>query len=64
VNVDSMVADNPAFYHAYVLAGDYLYKQKQYQQALHYYKIALTKEIATSKERQHVEEQVKKCGVK
>ncbi len=61
VNVDSMVADNPAFYHAYVLAGDYLYKQKQYQQAMLYYKIALTKEIATSKERQHVEEQVKKC---
>jgi isopenicillin-N N-acyltransferase-like protein len=64
VNVDSMVADNPEFYHAYVLAGDYLFKQKQFGKALHYYEIALTKEIATKKEREHVEEQVKKCKSK
>jgi len=64
VNVDSMVADNPEFYQAYVLAGDYLFKQKQYQKALHYYEVALTKEIATKKEREHVEKQMKECREK
>ena len=30
INTDSLVASNPEFYNAYVLAGDYLYKQKEY----------------------------------
>ena len=31
VNTDSLVASNPEFYNAYVLAGDYQYKQKKYK---------------------------------
>ncbi|MBN8937648.1 MAG: hypothetical protein J0I13_15520, partial [Rhizobiales bacterium] len=46
VNPDSLVILNPSYYHAYILAGDYLYKQKNYQRALNYYQQALTKEIA------------------
>ena len=29
VNLDSLIASNPQFYHTYVLAGDYLYKRKE-----------------------------------
>jgi predicted choloylglycine hydrolase len=64
VNTDSLVASNPGFYHTYVLAGDYLYKQKQYQQALQMYQVALTKVIATKKEEDHIRDQVKKINKK
>src|SRR5882757_5040692 len=60
VDPDSLVASNPEFYHAYVLAGDYLYKQKDYQRALHFYQQALTKVIATKKEEDHIRDRIKK----
>ncbi|HTI11534.1 MAG TPA: C45 family autoproteolytic acyltransferase/hydrolase [Puia sp.] len=60
VDPDSLVASNPEFYHAYVLAGDYLFKQKDYQRALHFYQQALTKVIATKKEEDHVRDRIKK----
>jgi isopenicillin-N N-acyltransferase like protein len=60
VNADSLVASNPQFYNAYVLAADYLYKQKEYKKALHFYQQALTKVIATKKEEDHINDQVKK----
>jgi hypothetical protein len=44
-----------------VLAGDYLYKKEAYEQAAKYYKIALTKEIATNKEATHIREQLEAC---
>ena len=64
VNADSLVMMNPEFYNAYVLAADYLYKKKEYKKALTYYETALTKEIATIPEKEHIEEQVKKCKTK
>lgn len=60
VDPDSLVASNPEFYHAYVLAADYLYKLKDYQRALRYYREALTKVIATKKEEDHIRERIKK----
>ena len=60
VDPDSLVASDPEFYHAYVLAGDYSYKQGQFQKALHFYQLALTKEIATKKEENHIKERIKK----
>ncbi len=63
-NADSLVASNPEFYNAYVLAGDYLYKQKMYKEALHYYEAALTKVIATKKEEDHIREQISKLNKK
>jgi hypothetical protein len=62
VDADSLVASNPQFYYSYVLAADYLFKQHQFQKALALYKTALTKEIATLKEENHIRDQVKKCG--
>lgn len=64
INANEMVADNPEFYNAYLLAGDYLFKQKEYAAALQNYKLALTKEIATKKEEDHIREQIKKINKK
>jgi isopenicillin-N N-acyltransferase like protein len=64
INTDSMIAENPDYYHAYVLAGDYCYKKEEYQKALDYYKTALTKVIATKKEEDHIKEQIAACNKK
>lgn len=64
VDVERLVADNPQYYHAYVLAGDYCYHHENYQQAKSYYDQALTKEIATKAEKDHVLEQIGKCKKK
>ena len=64
VNADSLIASNPEFYNAYILAGDYLYKQKKYKEALHDYQIALTKVIATRKEEEHIKDQILKLNKK
>ena len=64
VNADSLVASNPEFYNTYVLAGDYLYKRKQYAAALKNYEIALTKVITTKQEEDHIRAQIKKIKEK
>ena len=61
VDMDSLLASNPNYYNAYILAGDYLYKNKQYQKALAVYKRGLTKEIATRKEEEHIKKQITRC---
>ena len=60
VNTNTLINSNPEFYNAYLLAGDYLYKQKEYAAALQNYNLALTKVIATKKEEDHIKEQIKK----
>ncbi len=62
INVDSLVQSNPEYYHTYVLAGDYLFKRKQLQNAISYYTTALTKTIATKKEEDHIKAQLAKCN--
>lgn len=64
VNTNTLVNSNPEFYNAYLLAGDYLYKQKEYTAALQNYNLALTKVIATKKEEDHIKEQIKKINKK
>ena len=64
VNADSLVASNPEFYNSYVLAGDYLYKRKQYAAALKNYEMALTRVIATKQEEDHIRAQIKKIKEK
>ncbi|HMG82859.1 MAG TPA: C45 family peptidase [Ferruginibacter sp.] len=61
VDTDSLVASNPQFYHAYVLAGDYSFKHEQYKKALAYYNIGLTKVIATKREEDHIKKQIVRC---
>lgn len=64
VNTDSLVASNPNYYHAWVMAGDYAYKNDQYQKALYFYQQALTKEIATKKEKDHIVRRIGKLTKK
>jgi hypothetical protein len=64
INTDSLVASNPQFYNTYVLAADYLYKQQQYVKAKQLYTTALTKVIATKKEEEHIQQQLKKINKK
>ena len=64
INADSLVATNPQFYNAWVLAADYTYKLDQYQKALYFYQQALTKEIATTKEKDHITNRIKKLNKK
>lgn len=64
VDADSLVASNPEFYNAFVLAADYLYDQKKYKEALHYYRLGLTKVIATKKEEDHIKDQISKLNKK
>ncbi|KAA2241819.1 peptidase C45 [Chitinophaga agrisoli] len=62
VNLQELIASNPEFYHAYVLAGDYSFKRKRYREAKQYYQTALTKVIATKAEEKHIREQLEKCN--
>ena len=60
VDPDSLVASNPEYYDAYVLAADYSYKRGQMEKALRFYRLALTKEIATKKEEDHIKDRIRK----
>ena len=64
ISIDSLIMSNPEYYHTYVIAGDYLYKQKDYARALHNYQAALTKVIATKKEEDHIKQQIINCNKK
>jgi len=63
-DVQQLVNLNPEYYHAYVLAGDYEFKRKQYAAAKAYYKTALTKGIATKAEEDHIRKQLELCAKK
>ncbi|WP_300604312.1 C45 family peptidase [Niabella sp.] len=64
INPDSLVAENPTFYNSYIIAGDYVYKKKDYKKAIQYYQKALTLEIANHGEREHAEAMLKKARQK
>lgn len=61
VDVKVLTGLNPQYYHAYVLAGDYAFKHKQYRDAEGYYKTALTKVIASKAEEAHIRKQLEAC---
>jgi len=64
VDTDSLVASNPEYYHAYVLAGDYAFDHKDFDRALKYYKAASTREIATAKESEHIRRRIQASAEK
>lgn len=57
-----LVALDPEYFHAYVLAGDYLYKREDYEGACRYYGEALTKEVATTREEAYIRKQMERCA--
>jgi tetratricopeptide (TPR) repeat protein len=62
--VDELIELNPEYFHAYLVLGDYYLKIKQHDKALHYYKMALLKEIPTTKERNVILSKARKIGYK
>ena len=42
-----------------MLAGDYMYNKNNFDKALQFYKLALTKVIATKKESDHIKDRIK-----
>ncbi|WP_448699604.1 C45 family autoproteolytic acyltransferase/hydrolase [Mucilaginibacter sp. AW1-3] len=61
VNPDSLIINNPQYYNAYVIAGDYSFKQLQFNKALRFYQAALTKVIATTQEETSIKKKIAKC---
>lgn len=64
LNSDSIVAWNPQLYHVYMLAGDHELENKNYARAAAFYRIGLTKEVATAQERAHMQQQLEVCNRK
>lgn len=54
------IQSNPESYYTYQILGDYHASRKNKGQAIKYYKIALTKEIATLQEKKQIEENIEK----
>jgi isopenicillin-N N-acyltransferase-like protein len=61
INVQQLIPNNPQYYDAYRLAGDYYMGRKDYVNAIKTYRTALTKEIATVKEREGIEKKILAC---
>jgi len=64
VDTSQFINSNPEFYQTYLLLGDAFFKKKNYQKALWYYKLSLTKEVATKNEYLYIQEQITKCNNK
>jgi isopenicillin-N N-acyltransferase-like protein len=61
VNPDSLIVSNPNFYQSYQLAGNEMFKKKSYKTAEQYYRMALSKEIATKNEENDIRRQIDRC---
>ncbi|PSK92650.1 C45 family autoproteolytic acyltransferase/hydolase [Taibaiella chishuiensis] len=62
VGSGAFVSNNPEYYDAYRLEGDYQASLGNADRAVQYYKMALTKEIATVGERLAIEEKIRKIN--
>jgi len=60
----AFVASNRESYYTYQILGDYCLSRKNTAKAKEYYQQALSKEIATLKEKEQIEEGVKECDKK
>jgi isopenicillin-N N-acyltransferase like protein len=60
VDIDSLIESNPNYYDTYRLAGDYCAKNGNKVAAQIYYKLALTKEIATKQEADEIQNKLNK----
>ena len=58
--VNAFISRNPELYLVYSILGNYFRMHYEYDEALKYYKLALTKEVASANERKEIEELVQK----
>ncbi len=61
VNPDSLIVSNPNFYQSYQLAGNQMFRKRFFKTAEQYYRMALSKEIATKTEENDIRNQIAKC---
>lgn len=59
--LQDFIKSNPEYYHTYWLIGEYYQNLQNCEKALTYFKLALTKEIATNKEKTQIQEAIKEC---
>lgn len=59
IYIKAFVESNPNSYFTYWILGDYYNKLKNKEEALRYYKQALTKEVATQKEADAIKDQIR-----
>ncbi len=60
-DVNQFVPNNPSYYDAYRLTGDFYLEQKNYAKAIEAYQLALTKVIATEGERNAILKKIALC---
>lgn len=58
---NAFISSNPESYYMYQILGNYYASRKNYTNAIEYYNLALTKEIATLKEEKQIRESLYKC---
>ncbi len=61
ISPDSLILSNPNFYQSYQLAGNLMFKKKLFKAAEQYYRVSLSKEIATKSEENEIRSQIAKC---
>jgi isopenicillin-N N-acyltransferase-like protein len=59
--IDTFIASNPESYFTYWIVGDYYKKNKDVDKAVLNYQTALTKEVATQKEANKINELLAEC---
>lgn len=59
--IETFIESNFHYYYAYELTGDYYLKHENYKKAAEYYKIALSKEIATTEEVNRIMKSLTEC---
>jgi tetratricopeptide (TPR) repeat protein len=64
INPDSLIGTNPNYYQAYQLAGNEMFRKKEWAKAIEYYRQALSKEIATKTEENDIRNQISKAEEK
>jgi isopenicillin-N N-acyltransferase like protein len=56
--INKFVASNPDYYNVYLLVGDYFQKNEKPEEALKYYKMALSKELPSVVDKQNIQNKV------
>lgn len=59
--VKNFIEENPDYYATYELLGDYFLKKGNKTEAIKYFKIALTKKVASEAIRKEINEKIKSC---
>lgn len=59
--IDKFKNSNPEYFYTYFVIGNHYQKRKEFNKALEYYKIALSKEITTFNDKLKIEQEITNC---